>query len=186
MKIQPKRDIESEFLSRTLDYLVNNGLENISMRELCKTTGMSIGSLYYWFDNKDELIIYAAKYGLSKVSDSIFEFVSNNVHDIEHLLNSCLEEISKHRKYLRTIYQIATSPHYGSVLREHGKTLNSIYYDYGKRLSNTTERSTEDTISLVYIIMSVSLDYVIWDDMEKSKIMLNKLYKVFENSLVSK
>ncbi|MBO5007948.1 MAG: TetR/AcrR family transcriptional regulator [Clostridia bacterium] len=181
MRTQPQKDIESELLSRTFDYLVNNGLENISMRDLCKFTGISIGSIYYWFDNKDELIIYAAEYGLSKVADNIFNFVFDTIDDLEHFFNTCLGEITKYRMHLRLIYQIATSPHYGENLRKNAETLNSVYYEYAKRLSHMIGCSVEDMEPLVYMFISVVLDYVIWEDLEKTQIQINKIYQIFKS-----
>ena len=43
---------KSELSEKVFPYLVKLGLENISIRELCKGTGIAQGSLYYWFNDK--------------------------------------------------------------------------------------------------------------------------------------
>lgn len=150
------------------------------MRELCKATGISIGSIYYWFDNKDELIIYAAQYGLSKVADGIFNFVFDIIDDLKYFFDTCLTEIGKYKMHLRLIYQIATSPHYGENLRKNAEHLNSVYYEYAMRLSQIIGCRVEDMEPLVYMFISVVLDYVIWEDLEKTQIQINKIYQIFE------
>ena len=63
---------EEGILDSTFNYLVKHGLENITIRELCKGTGIAQGSIYYWFSGKQDLICEAAEYGLRKVVDKIF------------------------------------------------------------------------------------------------------------------
>ena len=54
---QAKYNIDRDaILEKTFNYLVKNGLENITIRELCKGTGIAQGSLYYWFDDKTNII----------------------------------------------------------------------------------------------------------------------------------
>jgi len=81
LREQVIRNIQEEFLGTAFRYLVDSGLENTSIRDLCKAMGISSGSLYYWFDGKDDVYINAVKYGLSKVTASIFDFVFSHIGD---------------------------------------------------------------------------------------------------------
>ena len=49
---QKRKDIKEKLVSTAFEYLVENGLENSSIRDLCKAIGISTGSMYYWFDGK--------------------------------------------------------------------------------------------------------------------------------------
>ena len=73
MREQAVKDIEKEFLEPSFKYLVKNGLENTSVRDLCKEMNISYGSLYYWFDGKDDIYISVVKYGTGKVAAMLFE-----------------------------------------------------------------------------------------------------------------
>ena len=46
----------------TWQYLFEAGLSNASIGELCKRTGLSQSSLYYWFENKDDICISDTEY----------------------------------------------------------------------------------------------------------------------------
>ena len=177
-----KRDVETELLSGTFDYLVENGLENFSMRELCKYTGFSVGSIYYWFDNKDELIISAAQYGLSKVSESIFDFVLDSIDDLEVFFSVCLDRVKKSAVPLRVIFQIFTSPTYGFAFGEHANALNVVYSRYSQKMSDIVKCDAKEMEALVHIFISVITDYVICNNLEATKISMNYLYELFKNA----
>lgn len=177
-----KRDVEAELLSGTFDYLVENGLENFSMRELCKHTGISVGSIYYWFDNKDELIISAAQYGLSKVSESIFDFVLESIDDLEIFFSVCLDRIKKSATPLKVIFQIFTSPLYGPAFGEHASGLNVVYSRYSQKISEIVKCNEKEMEALVHIFISVITDFVICNNLEATKISLNYLYELFKKA----
>ena len=41
-----------QFIKEIFEFVCQNGLENTSIRDICKDTGMSTGSLYYRFKSK--------------------------------------------------------------------------------------------------------------------------------------
>lgn len=58
---------EEGILDSTLNYLVKHGLENITIRELCKGTGIAQSSIYYRFSGKQDLICEVTEYGLREM-----------------------------------------------------------------------------------------------------------------------
>ena len=60
-----ERDIKKEILSKCFGYLARKGLEKASIKNLCEETGISSGSIYYWFKDKDETVLDSAEYGLT-------------------------------------------------------------------------------------------------------------------------
>ena len=180
VQIQRDRDVETELLDSTFNFLVENGLENFSMRELCKATGVSIGSIYYWFDNKDELIISAVQYGLSKVADEIFDYVFETLEDLEEFFATCLAEVEKSIMPLKVIYQAFMSPKYGKVLSSNAYSLNAVYSNYAKRMSDILGCDIDRMEALVHIFISVITDYVVCGNYEVTKMSIDYLYSVFK------
>ena len=101
---------EDRILDSTFNYLVKHGLENTSVRELCKYTGIAKGSIYYWFGNKQDLICEAAEYGLRKVDEKVFSYLFSNKKNFRKIFDECLSEINKYKSELRFIYPMAASP----------------------------------------------------------------------------
>ena len=167
---------KSELSARIFPYLVERGLENITIREVCRGTGIVQGTLYYWFKDKTGIVCEAAQYGLKTVTDEIFEYVFASLNDLKGFFANCLDETSKYKKELRFIYQLAASPVYGEKIRKTGKDFNFIYDKYTHRLSLLLDCDEQTLKPLVYLFISAVLDYVIWDEKEKSQLELNFIY----------
>lgn len=166
------------FLEKVFPVLVEQGLENITIRELCKETRIVQGTLYYWFKDKTSIVCEAAQYGLKMVTDEIFEYVFSSLNDLRSFFSNCLDEVSKYKKELRFVYQLAASPVYGEKIRATGKEFNLIYDKYTRRLSALLNCKEQTLKPLVYLFISAVLDYVIWDEKEKSQMQLELIYSV--------
>ncbi|MGN0180306.1 MAG: TetR/AcrR family transcriptional regulator [Monoglobaceae bacterium] len=173
---------EEEILDKIFSFIVKHGLENITIREMCKGTGIALGSIYYWFNGKDELIAEVTEYGLKKVVGDIFDYVYKNADNPEVLFKNCLSEIRKYKDDLRFIYQMAASPVYGGKVREHGRECDYVYDKCADKLAETFGCGADELKPMVYLFISAVLDYIIWDDEEKSKLQLDFIY----NSLKKK
>ena len=167
---------KNELSERIFPYLVKLGLENVSIRELCKSTGIVQGTLYYWFKDKTNIVCEATEWGLKKVTDEIFDYVFESLDDLRGFFSNCLDEISKYKKELCFIYQLAASPVYGEKIRADGKELNFIYDKYIRRLSERLNCDEQTLSPLVYLFISAVLNYVIWDEREKVQTQLEFIY----------
>ena len=169
---------KSELSKKVFPYLVKHGLENITIREMCRGTGIVQGTLYYWFSDKTSIVCEAAQYGLKMVTDEIFEYVFASLNDLRGFFSNCLDEVSKYKKELRFIYQLAASPVYGNKIRKTGMDFNFIYDKYTHRLSQMLDCDEQLLKPLVYLFISAVLDYVIWDEKEKTQMQLDFIYGI--------
>ena len=165
-----------EILDKAFSYLVSHGLENITIRELCKGTGIALGSIYYWFGDKNNLICEVSEYGLKKVVDRIFTYAFDSINDIKGFFDGCLDEIGRYKAELRFIYQMASSPAYGTKIREKGNELDFVYEKYASRLAEGLQCTSESLRPLVYLFISAVLDYIIWEDVEKTRLQFDYIY----------
>lgn len=176
---------EEGILDSTFNYLVKHGLENITIRELCKGTGIAQGSIYYWFSGKQDLICEAAEYGLKKVVDRIFFYVFSNMKNLRRFFDECLSQINKYKNELRFIYQMAASPVYGKNIRGKGQDLNRFYDEYVEMLALRLKCNINELKPLVYLFISAVLDYVIWEEAENTQMQLDFIYSVFSQTINS-
>lgn len=174
---------EEEIMDRIFSFIVKHGLENITIREMCKGTGIALGSIYYWFNGKEELICEVTEYGLQKVVNGIFDYVYKNAYNLEVLFDNCLSEIGKYKDDIRFIYQMTASPGYGNKVRENSRECKYVYDKYTDKLAEIYECDAQELKPLVYLFVSVVLDYIIWDNEEKSKLQLNFIYNFMKEKL---
>lgn len=169
---------KDEILDKIFSFLVESGLENVSIREMCKGTGLVQGSLYYWFDDKASIICEATEYGLKKVTDEIFKYVFANLDDLEKFFAECLDRIDNYRTELKFIYQMAASPLYGEKIRNDGKYFKFMYDTYAQKLAQILDCDAEGIKPIVYLFISAICDYAIWEDKKNVRTELDFIYSI--------
>lgn len=176
---------ENDILDRVFTFLVRRGLENVTIRELCRGTGLVQGTLYYWFGDKTSIICECTEYGLKKVTDEIFNYVFSSMGNLRGLFSECLDEVGHYKPELRFIYQMAASPVYGDKIREKSHSFDLIYISYADRLAKILKCDEVALRPLVYLFISAVLDYVIWDEREKSQTQLECIYSVLIKQVIN-
>ncbi|MBR3994613.1 MAG: TetR/AcrR family transcriptional regulator [Clostridia bacterium] len=169
-------DKKKAIITTTWDYLLRTGLSNASIGDLCRETRLAQSSLYYWFENKDDIWISAGKYGLSKVVDALFAFTLNHTHDVRKYFDSLLAEVEKYKYELRLAIQITTSPVFGERMREKSKDFRLLYEKYVEKIIGVFGCTQHQAEVFIYSIIAAVIDYAIWDDGEKTQMLLNNLY----------
>lgn len=177
MNEQKRKDIKEKLVTTAFEYLVENGLENSSIRDLCKAIGISTGSMYYWFDGKESVYITAVKYGIHKVSSGLFQYALDTMHSPRKFFKGYLSEIDKYKNEFRLIIQVAASPVYGHVVRTNAIDFKVIYDKYIERLSEILGCTPTELAPIIYNLISILTDYVIWEDKEASVMQVEFLYE---------
>lgn len=177
---------ENEMLERIFSILVESGLENISIRELCRRTGIAQGSLYYWFNDKTTVICEATEYGLRKVTDEIFGYAFASIDNLSEFFATCLEKVGSRKKELRFLYQMASSPEYGERIRRDGKYFKAMYDKYAEKLAEMMKCDVERLRPVVYLFISAICDFAIWDDIENAQTEIDFIAKILPQILEGK
>jgi len=175
----PEHDLPSkkaEIIQTTWEYLLETGLSHASIGNLCKKTKIAQSSLYYWFENKDDIWISASKHGLSNVVGALMEFTLNHTHNISKYFSTLIDEIEKYKYDLRLAVQITTSPVYGERMREKSKDFRLWYEKYAQKLIMIFGCTHLQAEVFIYSIISLVIDYAIWDDRDKTQMLLENLY----------
>ena len=169
-------DKRKAIITTTWDYLLRTGLANASIGDLCREAKLAQSSLYYWFENKDDIWISAGKYGLSKVVDALFTFTLNHTNDIRTFFDKLLCEVEKYKYELRLALQITTSPVYGRRMRDKSKDFRLLYEKYAEKIIGIFGCTHHQAEVFIYSIIAYVIDYAIWDDGEKTQMLLDNLY----------
>ena len=169
-------DKKKAIIATTWDFLLKTGLGNASIGELCRDTKLAQSSLYYWFENKDDIWIAAGKYGLSKVVDSLMDFTLNHTDNVREYFDTLLDEVEKYKYDLRLALQITTSPVFGERMRDKAKDFRLWYERYAEKLITIFNCSHLNAETFIYSIIAYVIDYAIWDDRDKTQMLLENLY----------
>ena len=176
-------DKKKAITAATWEYLLKSGLTNASVGDLCREAKLAQSSLYYWFENKDDIWISAGKYGLSKVVDSLLAFTLEHTNDIRKYFDTLLKEVEKYKYELRLAIQITTSPVFGERMREKSKDFRAWYEKYAENLTEIFGCTYDKAETFIYSVIAFVIDYAIWDDGEKTQLLLENLYNRVVNVL---
>ncbi len=174
------KNTKQQILEGTFDFLIKNGLENASIREICKHTGYSRGGIGYYYDKKDDIICAAAEYGLKCISDKIFHNFCKDASDIDRFFDTCIDYIDGVKKELRFIYQVASSPVYGERMHNSNSRFRHAYDDYAKKLAEISGGSFDEIKPIIYAFAASVVDYAIWQDRDETQVQLNYLCKMLK------
>ena len=178
MRCQVVKDLEKDFLEPSFRYLVENGLENTSVRDLCKAMDISYGSLYYWFEGKDDIYISVVKYGIGKVAGKLFDYAFDTMQNPDIFFDTFLDEVSKYKAELRLVFQFATSPKYGKETRDKAEKFVAVYEKHIEKLSGIIGSTPEKVAPVIYMLISILVDFVVWEDRAASDMQMKFLYKI--------
>jgi len=176
-------DKKQSIITTTWEYLLKTGLSNASIGDLCREAKLAQSSLYYWFENKDDIWISAGKYGISKVVSALLDFTLKHTDDIRKYFDTLLDEVEKYKYELRLAIQITTSPIFGSRMREKSKDFRLLYEKFAQQLITIFGCSHTQAEIFIYSIIADVIDYALWDDRDKTQMLLDNLYKRTTNTL---
>ena len=124
------------FLETCFDTFCENGLENTSLKMLADACGVTNGSLLYYFESKDNLVIEATAHCMAKVEDDFMAQAPTSFADIERFLREMPYLTAKlHGAKYRFMYQVYASPKYREYGKEFFKGVNIRYHNYAELLS---------------------------------------------------
>lgn len=170
-------DKKKAIIAATWEYLMKTGLAKASIGDLCKVKKISQSSLYYWFKDKDDIWTSAGKYGVEKIAYIMLDHTIKYVHDLDKYFKTLFDEVDKYKDDLRMLVQITTSPVFGGKMRETMFSFNPLYEKYGAKLVEMSGCSPLQAEIFIYTIITLVIDYVIWEDREKSQMLLDNLYE---------
>ncbi|MBQ8636461.1 MAG: TetR/AcrR family transcriptional regulator [Clostridia bacterium] len=170
-------DKKKIIISTTWNYLLRTGLANASIGDLCREAKLAQSSLYYWFENKDDIWISAGKYGISEVVGALMDFTFNYTTDIRKYFDIFLDEVEKYKYELRLAIQITTSPLFGERMRNKARDFRLWYEKYAGELIKIFGCTYEQAETFIYSIIAFVIDYAIWDDRDKTQMLLENLYE---------
>jgi DNA-binding transcriptional regulator YbjK len=77
-----------KFAEAAMSLIARHGLEGVTMRAVATESGLSYGSLFHYFDSKDDLLKHAIRHSTSLQSKRVNEYSSrySGLKALEHLL----------------------------------------------------------------------------------------------------
>ena len=121
-------DLQRETFAEAATRLIaREGLEGVTMRAVAAESGLSYGSLFHYFDSKEQLLMHAVRSTIGKQTRRVNEYSSQyaGLEALEHLLcdDAVTSEASRDSMLVWMAFQ------YQAALRESFSALNAELVD---------------------------------------------------------
>lgn len=154
-----------DIMEKCFDCYAEHGFTGVGIKTLANACGLSSGSLYFYFDNLDDLIIQSTEHCMSRVEDDFMARAPKNASELERFINEVpYWTAEKHGKKYRLMYQIYTHPKY----REHGQKffagVNQRYLRYAELLEAQLGIPRNMLTGLIFILVRTCVHYALFED----------------------
>ncbi len=122
---QEKRD---KILSVAVNEFAHNGFDNANINTIAKKAGVSVGSLYKYFDTKTDLFLTSVHYGITSL-EVIVDGIVNSQDDVMVKLEKLIRiaiEFSRRNKVLIKLYNEFTSESNSELAKKIAADMESI------------------------------------------------------------
>ncbi len=80
-----KEERRAQILTAAIDCFSKNGYHNTTMDDIVAASGMSKGSLYWHFKNKQDVLVSAVKWYFDQLAENLFPMIENIPSIVERL-----------------------------------------------------------------------------------------------------
>ena len=114
-----------KFAGAAMRLIASDGLEGVTMRAVAAEAGLSYGSLFHYFESKDELLMYAVEQLMSLQTRRVNEYSSRHsgLKALEHLLcdDAIINESSRDSwmVWMTFLYKAAMQAPFAAVNEHH-------------------------------------------------------------------
>lgn len=142
-----------------------NGLHGTGIRSLAEASGISLSSLYTYFNDLDDLTVQSTAYCMAKVEDEFMAKAPTNPADIERFVDEIPYWTAKrHGAKYRLMYQVYTHPRYAEHGHEFFSGVDARYTEYAERLAPALGIPSEIITPLIFIFVRACVHYALFED----------------------
>jgi DNA phosphorothioation-dependent restriction protein DptG len=145
-------------MTAAIHEFVENGFARAKIEDIAKSAGVAKGSMYQYFEDKKELFVYCAEWGLGKFMKKLDERMNIRDMDIfEYFQDNVAktETIDEERELIVFMQAIAKEP---GLVDPSMKAMYSVGDIYGKALIQNSKRKgivrtdIDDELLLIYFL----------------------------------
>ncbi len=126
----------TEILENSLELFALNGFKSTTVSMIAKEAGLAKGSLYHYFESKEEILSTLLKNGTSLIFEFIPQESNNPWEDFRFFLDGFEKSLKENFKYWRLITQITIENRYHSIVNEYMASHGMEIYQFISNLYN--------------------------------------------------
>ncbi len=157
-----ERKRKEEIIDRCLSTFMKIGLIDTTSRNLCDALHMNSGAVFYYFRNKDEIIIACAEEAKKRIERDLFGIAINDLDAPERLAKDLYERAVTMRPLMKFFVSVCATPKYEDAVHPMLDKLGLRYKYYVDQFATKLDCTPEEVAPYVYIVINTMLSYMLF------------------------
>lgn len=164
MNTSKKEKKTKELIQIALQTFVERGLTVTSTNDLCTAAGLNSGGIFYYFDNKEQIVIACAEAAIDKIEKCAFGMVLEDIGDINRMVSHLGEMAAELSPVMRFLVSVCVSQEYGDKIKPSLIKLASRYPYYTGQIAKILGCTTQEVEPYVHLFILAINNYMIFGE----------------------
>ncbi len=179
-------DRKKEIINTCLKAFVDNGLFELSMRDLGVSCDMEAANFCYYFKNRDEVVIACAKEARERIETELFCVALRNIEDPEQLVKDLRHQAFELRPLMDFFVSVCVSKRYQDAMAPVLAHFSDRYGYYIDKMSKVLCCDAALIAPHVYTVANTMLSYMIFGQSTFRAPQLDVSYAVLKELLAAR
>ncbi len=157
-----ERKRKDEIIDRCLSTFMKNGLAETTTRDMCKDLHMNTSAVYYYFKDKDEMVLACAEEAKKRIERDLFGIAINDLDYPERLAEDLHNRAVAMRPLMKFFVSVCASPRYEDAVHPLLDKLGDRYKFYVNQFAVKLGSTPEEVAPYVYIVINTMLSYMLF------------------------
>lgn len=155
---------KKEIIDVCLNQFMETGLFRTTARDLGNALNMKSSALYYYFENKDEIVIACAEEAAIRIEDVLLLPVLNSLGDEKQYRAVAKEKMEESTPMMKFFTQVCTTNEYREAMQPVLDRMKARHHEYAVKLSRQLKCETEDVIPYLAACVAVVANYMVFGE----------------------
>lgn len=179
-----KTDRKQEVLGICLDTFIRNGLYETSVRDLSKALNLQTGAIYWWFEDKDDVVACAEEAAI-RLENTLITPALKDMRYPDRLMELLRVRADEMRPTMKFFASVCTCTKYEERLQPVLDRLAERYEKYAQCFSDALNCDIDEVAPYVYFAITTVTDYMIFGEAAYINPQIELIKKALKGFLMS-
>lgn len=155
---------KEEVINVCLDHFIENGLMETSTRSLSSALKLQNGGLYYYFENKDEVVVLCAEEAAMRLEHALILPAVKRLENPEVMVEKLKAEADNMAPTMKFLVSVCSSKRYREKVKPVLDRLSKRYGIYVDSIAKSLQCEKKEIEPYVYMAITAVVNYMIFGE----------------------
>ena len=153
-----------EILDVCLATFIRRGLYETSVRDLSRALALQSGGIYYWFKDKDDVVVTCAEEAALRLEEHLIAPALQDIREPDRMMERLRLRADELRPMMKFFASVCACSRYEERLRPVLGRLAERYEKYAARFASELHCELQEIAPYVYFAITTVTDYMIFGE----------------------